>query len=303
MLLAVALYLVVLVSADAGQVLAAARRLPPLGWAAILVLSLANYALRFLRWHVYLRALGHRVPWLRHFAIYCSGFALTTTPGKAGEAIRSLYLHERGVPYPHSLAALFSERLIDLLAMLALAAGGVVALGLDRFWVATGAALCAIVVLAMRSPRFLASIAQLKLSHARLAHWRNHFVHLLRASSTLLRVGLLFSAVFLGVLSWGAEGIGLFLVTHALDMPVSLGQAVGIYALAMLAGAISFVPGGLGGAEAVMAALLVALRVPLPEAIAATLICRAATLWFAILLGMIAMGILQLRKPWPATTP
>jgi uncharacterized membrane protein YbhN (UPF0104 family) len=48
--------------------------------------------------------------------------------------------------------------------------------------------------------------------------------------------------------------------------------------------------------------MLVACGAPLPEAVAATLICRAATLWFAILLGMGAMAALQVNKRWRAGT-
>lgn len=44
-------------------------------------------------------------------------FALTTTPDKAGEAIRSLYLQKSfKVPLSHSFAAFFAERFVDLLA-------------------------------------------------------------------------------------------------------------------------------------------------------------------------------------------
>jgi uncharacterized protein (TIRG00374 family) len=57
----------------------------------------------------------------------------------------------------------------------------------------------------------------------------------------------------------------------------------------MLAGALSFMPGGLGGSEAAMVLLLRMLRVPLSIAVAATLLIRAATLWFAVLLGIIAL--------------
>jgi len=53
----------------------------------------------------------------------------------------------------------------------------------------------------------------------------------------------------------------------------------------MLAGAVSFMPGGLGGAEAAMTALLVTSNVDMPQAVAATVIIRLATLWFAVLLG------------------
>ena len=59
-----------------------------------------------------------------HLDVYkrqLAGFTLTVTPGKAGEAVRSLYLHQYGVSYAQSLAALFVERLLDVLAMSLLA--------------------------------------------------------------------------------------------------------------------------------------------------------------------------------------
>jgi uncharacterized membrane protein YbhN (UPF0104 family) len=44
-------------------------------------------------------------------------------------------------------------------------------------------------------------------------------------------------------------------------------------------------PGGLGVAEGSLTGLLVALGNPLPDAAAATLLIRAATLWLAVGLG------------------
>jgi hypothetical protein len=49
------------------------RALVQLGWtgtALILGLSLLNYVLRFQRWHLYLRELGHRLPWGHHLLVY-----------------------------------------------------------------------------------------------------------------------------------------------------------------------------------------------------------------------------------------
>ena len=57
----------------------------------------------------------------------------------------------------------------------------------------------------------------------------------------------------------------------------------------MLAGALSFMPGGLGGAEAVMIALLTLNGVPMPVAVAATVFIRLATLWFAVVIGLVAL--------------
>jgi uncharacterized protein (TIRG00374 family) len=66
-----------------------------------------------------------------------------------------------------------------------------------------------------------------------------------------------------------------------------------IYAFAMLAGAVSFLPGGLGGAEAAMLAILEIVGVGHATAVAATLLLRLTTLWFAVGLGIVAVSTLD----------
>ena len=67
--------------------------------------------------------------------------------------------------------------------------------------------------------------------------------------------------------------------------------AIGIFAFSTLAGALSFMPGGLGGTEVTMIMLLRLFAIPLPIAVSATLIIQVVTLWFAVLLGIIALSI------------
>ena len=59
-----------------------------LGTLLVLLMSLTNYGLRFIRWQGYLQTLGYPIAWRPSLKIYLAGFALTTTPGKAGEALR-----------------------------------------------------------------------------------------------------------------------------------------------------------------------------------------------------------------------
>ena len=72
---------------------------------------------------------------------------------------------------------------------------------------------------------------------------------------------------------------------------------IGIYAIAVLAGVLSFLPGGLGSTEAVMGVLLVAFGADGSAAVAITLLCRVATLWFAVALGGVAVGVLSIGVP------
>jgi uncharacterized protein (TIRG00374 family) len=74
-----------------------------------------------------------------------------------------------------------------------------------------------------------------------------------------------------------------------MGLDVSLPFAFSVYSLSTLAGAISFIPGGLGSSEVVMLGLLTWTGIPEAEAVAATIIIRLATLWFAVALGGIVM--------------
>lgn len=106
------------------EVVAAVVQVGPLVLLGLLALSLTNYLLRFVRWGRYLALLDAPVPWRINLDAYFSGFALTTSPGKVGEMLRSVLLKRHGVPPAASIAAFFAERLSDLLSILVLTAVG-----------------------------------------------------------------------------------------------------------------------------------------------------------------------------------
>jgi uncharacterized protein (TIRG00374 family) len=89
----------------------------------------------------------------------------------------------------------------------------------------------------------------------------------------------------LSVAAWSAEGLAFHWILGWMGAEIPLAFSLFVYATAMLAGALSFMPGGLGGAEAVMVALLMWKGMPAADAVAATVLIRLATLWFAVALG------------------
>ena len=296
--LAALLYLGVVLFADWEAVLAAWWRIDWPVLVAIFALSLVNYLLRFWRWQRYITAFGHVLPWRRHFLYYLAGFTLTVTPGKAGEAVRSLYLHQYGVSYAQSLAALFVERLLDVLAMSLLALLILLARP-DYAWLVILAwVLTAPLGWLMTRAWLPDKLCVLGQGH-RYGHQFDRLARLLDSAATLLRPGYLLFGMSLGVLSWGLEGLSLYLIADNLGVGISLATGVGVYAIAVLAGALSFLPGGLGGTEAVMGVLLIAFGADSATAVAMTLLCRIATLWFAVALGGVAVVILGIRPGRP----
>ncbi|RMH62039.1 MAG: UPF0104 family protein [Zetaproteobacteria bacterium] len=280
---------------DADRVTAALARMQVWQFALVLALSLLNYLLRFLRWQLYLRHFGHAIPWPTSLAYYVAGFALTTTPGKAGEAIRSFFLHRHGVRYTASIAALFAERILDMLVMVLLSTLALLFFPEYRWLFLLTALIVVVFMFALRHVGRLRRQGDAD-SASRLRRALHHALNMMEMSGALMRGPLLPISIVLGLLAWGAEGLGFALLVPFVGGEIDVAAGISIYSASVLVGALSFIPGGLGGTEAVMSLLLTASGVDLAISVAAILLCRLATLWFAVVIGGLVMGALALRN-------
>ncbi|MGA0104025.1 MAG: lysylphosphatidylglycerol synthase domain-containing protein [Steroidobacteraceae bacterium] len=86
--------------------------------------------------------------------------------------------------------------------------------------------------------------------------------------------------MILGVAAWGTQALILHAILAGAGVSISLQVATFIFALAVLAGALSFVPAGLGVIEASLFVLLTWRRVPAPEAAVVIVLFRLVTVWF-----------------------
>ena len=111
----------------------------------------------------------------------------------------------------------------------------------------------------------------------------------LRRTAGLFAPSLLGPALVLSIVGWFAEGFAFHWLLDALGAPLTQLQALFVFTFAIIVGAVSMLPGGLGSAEATMVGLLLAMSVELETAVAATVIIRATTLWFGVVLGFITL--------------
>jgi uncharacterized protein (TIRG00374 family) len=300
-LAAVAIYGGSMIASDLEAVGDSIAKLGFIGWVVVLALSLVNYGLRFLRWEMYLRRLFEPIPVMQSMAYYIGGFAFTTTPGKAGEAVRSLYLKRHGMPFVHSLAAFFVERVVDLVAMVLLALLTALTFP-DYQWPVLIVTLLLLAMLpVIHAPTLHSFLDKLfsRFSSDTIRRGGKRFLELLRSSSGLLRSTPLYIGLALALVAWGAEGVAFYIILEQLNIETTIALAVGIYSVSVLAGALSFIPGGLGSTEAVMILLLKLVGADTPSAVAATLVCRLATLWFAVVIGGAVLAGLELAAKNP----
>ncbi len=280
------------------EVVSAIVRVGFIGTAIALSLSLVNYGLRFVRWQKFLALLGHRVYAPESLRIYIAGFGLTILPGKVGETIRSVFLKHHGVSYPESLAAYFSDQFSNLISMLLLAAIGLWAFPQAQPVVLMLAVIIAAILIVLQQTKWLQALEvfAVKKLPAKLGKLVGHGIEVVLHSGRCFKLPMLLQGMVLGLFAWGSEGVAFYYIMHVLGSDMPLQVALFIYAFSMLVGALSFLPGGLGGTEATMVALLMLNNVAQPQAVAATVLIRLATLWFAVALGVIALSIAERRK-------
>jgi glycosyltransferase 2 family protein len=82
----------------------------------------------------------------------------------------------------------------------------------------------------------------------------------------------------------------IFLAVRALGGEISLFGAFFVIAISSIAGAISFLPGGLGVAEGSIMALLVLSGINTQIAAATTLLTRFSTLWLGVAIGIYGLA-------------
>lgn len=278
--------------AGLGEILARLSRLSLGLVAGLLALSLVNYSLRATRWHLYSRHLGLRISPGANTLYFIAGFALTTTPGKVGEALR-LWLIERchGLRYERIVPLFLGDRLADMNAVMLLCLLGIAGFP-DQRWIAllAGAGML-LLTLSLAFPRAL-MVGTAGAYAAGGRRGRRLFAGLraaLRQTARLFAPRLLLGALVLSLLGWLAEAYAFHWLLTTLGAELGLLQAVFVFTFAIVVGAVSMLPGGLGSAETTMVALLLALDVELETALAATAVIRAATLWFGVALGFVAL--------------
>jgi glycosyltransferase 2 family protein len=290
--LAVAAYLIVALWLERADLVAALKLISVQTLVIVLALSLLNFGLRFLRWHWYLRMLGSSIRPLDNLRIYVGGFALTTTPGSAGELARSVWLRPYGVPSNWSIAALFAERILDAIAVALLACLGLLIYPRGQWLLAVSLVIATLLLILLFSPLAARSVSQWANAHqGRFAALAGRVAHVLRHVRDCLTPKRAAQGLCLGLIAWSAEGWGFGILLRALGHPLPHAAAISIYAISKLAGATTLMPGGLGSSETTMIVLLKLLGIPLRTAVVATLLIRLATLWFAELLGFLALAI------------
>jgi len=279
---------------DARAVFRQAQSFPLSVFAGALLLTLGNYALRFLKWHLYLLELDIEVPLGESFVVFLAGMVMAVTPGKVGEVLKSFLLREsRGISAARTAPIVVAERMTDLLGMVLIAAVGVVTFDYGR--TVLGATFVSLVVgiVLLNQRQWVLSWLEAMDDWPLMGRYREELEESYRSMYALVDWPIFGGTTLLSAVAWSLEGIALFWIIRALGGGAATPyEAFFVYSIGTIAGAVSFLPGGLGVTEGGMIVLLSdVFSIFDVRALAtfATYLIRFATLWFGVLIGMVAL--------------
>lgn len=288
----IVVYAVFILVGDAGQLFEQLRQVPLFVIAVACGLSLLNYAIRFLRWHLYLRLLDLSVPLGRSIVVFLAGLLMAISPGKIGEILKSALLKRSNeLPVARTVPIVFAERLTDLFGLFVLAAVGIVVFEYGVVGFAIGLALLIGFVVVLQFPPAVHLGLDILEKLPFVRSLRDRLDDAYAATRTLIAWRPLGVSTVLGALAWSMEALAFawILVHLGASSPVVL-EAFFVYSVSTLAGAVTLLPGGLGVTEGSMTGLLmwVELFDDTTPAAAATIVIRFTTLWFGVIVGILS---------------
>jgi uncharacterized protein (TIRG00374 family) len=298
-LVGVLLYGLFAVYTGVQQIGSSLARFHALALLAALSLACFNYLLRFAKWQYYLAQLDIRgVPWLDSLLVFLTGFVLTITPGKVGEVFKSAVLAKtHGIAMERTASIVIADRLTDVIGIVLLIVAGGATFPKGLPWAVAGVVAVSVGLLFIlwQTPA-RALCDRLEARGGKLGAAVPKLRHALDSLRVLARPSVLVVPALLSVCAWGAEGTALYVLLRGFEQQVTLPLAAIVYASATLAGALVPVPGGLGVVESLLrAGLLEWGHVEQGPATAAMILVRLATLWWAVVVGFLALFVLRLR--------
>jgi len=301
-------------------------RFPPLYFIPVFALKLVNWALRYYEWRYFLGVIGVRTRWhgptapaqgdtpptLRErdsVILWLAGLSLSVSPGKLAEVLKALVLkHLTGVEFSRSAPVIFMERLVDGLAVIVLAAvalsfsaGSLVGSDVSTGYavavlVGTTAALGAGIAVVQVRPLALAVID-------RTARWpligRFHGAirTLYESSYELLKLRHLAPMTLVGIGAYFCDATGFYVLLRGLGLAGSgtlFAQAVFILGFSVIIAALSAMPGGAGGRELTIGALLTGVvGLSRADAGTATFLISLFQVWIGVLLGLVVIALFR----------
>jgi len=264
----------------------------------VLSLSVISLVVRSYRQYAFLKAIGITISILDNFKLYFAGMAMIVTPLGSGELIKSHYLKESyGEPISKTAPLVLMERYHDFLATTSILC---VILAIVFLWqsaviVGLSASLLVFIFVIIRN-RNLLNKFQKKLSKIKFI---NKFIPTLEFNESLADLTnskMVIKAWSISIVAFLFDAMAVYVGFLAFDIDLGYLLTTQMYFTALVSGALTFLPAGIGVTEGSFVALLSLHDIDFSLSSSIVLFTRLTTIWFTTILGFIATRfVLKMR--------
>lgn len=270
-------------------------KLSPLTYVLLLILGLAYYFTRILRYVYALKELGESKPLSRVTLAYITAQPLSLLPG--GEAFRVVTLKQyAGVPPAKGASVVFLQSFTENIGLVSLALLSAIILNKYILIIAIVLTVYIVLVILLRarrtarmSHRVIRRLPYIEVSQAKINMFFSKNRQLLSGKSAVI---LLVTSLVSSLIASTA----LYIVARSFDVELGFVGAIIGYALPMILQNSTALPGGIGINEQSSVGILLLFGVAVAPAIALTIIVRMLTQVLGMVIGLVVLTYMKIAK-------
>ncbi|MCF6271344.1 MAG: flippase-like domain-containing protein [Melioribacteraceae bacterium] len=264
----------------------------------ILIIIYLTFLLKFLKWQYYLKYLDVKVQLGLSFKIFMASLIMSITPGKIGDLIKSYMLKEtNGTPVNTTIPIVFAERVTEFAALLFLVILGINIYNQSIVIIIISLFSIIILILLLFNSRIMNKIIIILSRSKKLEKYIEPISLTISNSKILLKPKPFSLMILLSLFIWIVECFAFYLILIQFNIDFQIIWSFFTYLFSIFIGSLSMLPAGLGVTDGSLTFLLSQNGLSKEIAVTATLIVRIATLWFALIVGVIGMiGFNRVKK-------
>lgn len=254
-----------------------------------ILIIFSSQIIRSLRWHFWLKKIVKEITLKDNILFYISGLALMATPGRLGEAIRSLFIRrDYGVALSKTIPVVFIERFYELVTIGVFSSVTIFFVNFNKIIVIIPAILTISVIIIVNKKEIMLFLLN-KLSKRRF--FSKILPNLEDSTDTIYRLvhyNQLIPSIAISLLAGLLDMIGIYFLVLGLDIKISFPESVLIISSALLAGFLSLIPGGFVAIEGSIVGLLTLKGISYSDSVIFLFLYRIVSTIFISLLGIAA---------------
>ena len=260
----------------------------------ILLLAPLSWFVLFFRWHILLKNSQIIIPKKENFKIYMTGFAMSATPGKVGELIKSQLLHTKyGTPRKKTIAIILAEQFYNLIGILFISLLGLFYFDFSIYVVFFTGGLLSFSVILLSSEKLFKKFINLISKNKFLKKYTPSFFDSYITLKKSIRGKVFVTSSLLSISFWLIESLVVYIVFLSFEIKnFEFLQLATTYTTSIIIGVASFLPMGIGVVEGSLAGFFSYQGIELSLALTLVIFIRIFTRWYGVIVGFIFMKIM-----------